>query len=65
MPNFPKYFQRKSNKSPDIRPVYIGETLRRIVTKTVLNIVKSDIIESVGFLQTSVGKSLVDPFNLF
>ena len=45
------------DKSPGIRPIGIGETLRRIIGKAVMSIAKSKLIETVGCLQTCTGQS--------
>ena len=41
--------------NPGIRPIGIGETLRRIVGKTVMGILKTDVQEAGGCLQTCTG----------
>ena len=38
-------------KSPGIRPTGIGEVLRRIMGKTVMMVLKKDVIHSAGALQ--------------
>ena len=43
------------NKNPGIRPIGVGEVLRRIVGKVVVWSVKNDIIKSVGSFQTCAG----------
>ena len=43
------------DKNPGIRPVGIGEVLRRIISKAVTSLLKEDIIESAGLLQTCSG----------
>ena len=45
------------DKSPGIKPIGIGETLRRIIGKAVMLISKSKLIETVGCLQTCTGQS--------
>jgi len=39
----------------DIRPVGVGECLRRIIGKTITGLLKEDIIHAVGTLQTCTG----------
>ena len=43
------------DKSPEVRPLGIGEALRRIIGKAVLAITSEDIRRSVGTLQPCVG----------
>ena len=43
------------DKNPGIRPIGIGEILRRIVGKTIVWSMKGEIIASVGALQTCAG----------
>ena len=45
------------NKDPGIRPIGIGEVLRRIIGKTVVWQLKEDIKEAAGPLQTCAGYS--------
>ena len=44
------------NKNPGLRPIGVGEVLRRIVGKIVMNISKNDVIKSVGSLQVCAGQ---------
>ena len=44
------------DKNPGIRPIGIGEVLRRIMGKTVVMFLKPEIINSVGPLQLSAGQ---------
>ena len=44
------------DKNPGVRPIGIGEVLRRILGKTVSNFLKIDIIDSVGPLQLAAGQ---------
>ena len=44
------------NKNPGLRPIGVGEVLRRIAGKVVMKISKSDVIESVGSLQVCAGQ---------
>ena len=43
------------NKNPGLRPIGIGECLRRIIGKAVTNILKGDIQEQAGSLQLCSG----------
>ena len=44
------------NKNPGIRPIGIGEVLRRIIGKVVMYVMKKDVIESAGSLQLCAGQ---------
>ena len=44
------------NKNPGLRPIGIGETLRRIIGKSVAKVLKQDVINSVGSLQVCAGQ---------
>ena len=44
------------DKNPGVRPIGIGEVLRRIIGKTVTTFLKIDIINSVGPLQLAAGQ---------
>jgi hypothetical protein len=44
------------DKSPGIRPIGIGEVLRRIIGKTVIRFLQQDIQTSAGPLQLCVGQ---------
>ena len=44
------------DKSPGVRPIGIGEVIRRIVGKIVLNVIKPDILLSVGSVQLCAGQ---------
>ena len=44
------------NKNPGCRPVGIGEVLRRIIGKAVIEVIKDDIREAVGNLQVCAGQ---------
>ncbi|XP_028416582.1 uncharacterized protein LOC114540659 [Dendronephthya gigantea] len=45
------------DKNPGIRPIGIGEVLRRIVGKAILSVIKPDIISSAGNLQLCAGQA--------
>ena len=44
-----------SDKNPGIRPICVGEVLRRIIGKVIIRNANEDIKKSVGPLQTSAG----------
>ena len=44
------------NKNSGLRPIGIGETLRRIIGKTVARFLKQDVMDSVGSLQVFAGQ---------
>ena len=44
------------DKNPGVRPIGIGETLRRLIAKVVLRITRQDIVEAAGALQTCAGQ---------
>lgn len=44
------------NKNPRVRPIGIGEVLRRIIGKSVMDCVKNDLIELSGNLQLFSGQ---------
>ena len=44
------------NKNPGLRPVGVGEVLRRIIGKSVASILKSDVKQAVGSLQVCAGQ---------
>ena len=44
------------DKNPGVRPIGIGEVSRRLIAKSILRVVKSDILEAAGccsFVQVS------------
>ena len=43
------------NKNPGLRPIGVGEVLRRIIGKMVAKVVKEDVTKSVGSLQVCAG----------
>ena len=44
------------DKFPGVRPIGVGEVVRRIITKAVLSIVKLDVLEVAGSLQLCAGQ---------
>ena len=44
------------SKNPGVRPIGIGETVRRIIAKAILSITKHDVKEAVGSLQLCAGQ---------
>ena len=44
------------NKNPGLRPIGVGEVLRRIIGKSVASILKSDVKQAVGSLQVCAGQ---------
>lgn len=46
------------DKCPGVRPVGIGEVPRRIISKAILAVIRSDIREVVGSLQLCIGQRL-------
>ena len=44
------------NKCPGLRPIGVGEVIRRIVSKAVLSVLKLDILEAAGSLQLCAGQ---------
>ena len=44
------------NKNPGVRPIGIGETVRRILAKAILSITKGDVQEAVGTIQLCAGQ---------
>jgi len=44
------------NKNPGVRPIGIGEVLRRIIGKSITSTLQDDIIESAGSLQLCAGQ---------
>ena len=45
------------DKNPGVRPIGIGEVCRRLIGKTVLSVIKHDIVEAAGLLQLCAGQS--------
>ena len=43
------------NKNPGVRPIGVGEVLRRIIGKSVMQVLKQDILYASGTLQTCSG----------
>ena len=44
------------NKNPGVRPIGIGEVIRRIIGKVIMKIVKPDLLNAVGSLQLCAGQ---------
>ena len=44
------------DKNPGVRPIGICESVRRIIAKAVLSVLRGDIIEAAGSLQLSAGQ---------
>ena len=44
------------DKSPGLRPIRVGEVLRRIAGKVIISHLKEDVIQSVGSLQVCAGQ---------
>ena len=44
------------NKSPGVRPIGIGEVLRRIIGKVVMSVVKKKVVQAAGLLQVCPGQ---------
>ncbi len=44
------------DKCPGVRPIGIGEVPRRLIAKSILMILKTDIIEASGSLQLCAGQ---------
>jgi hypothetical protein len=44
------------DKNPGLRPIGVGEVLRRIAGKVVMQVVKSDVTKAAGCLQTCAGQ---------
>ena len=44
------------DKNPGVRPIGIGEVIRRIIGKAITTVIKSEILESVGSLQLCAGQ---------
>ena len=45
------------DKNPGVRPIGIGETSRRIITKAVLHVTRSDILDAAGTTQLCAGQT--------
>ena len=44
------------DKNPGVRPIGVGEVLRRIIGKAILSVIKQDIVSSAGNLQLCAGQ---------
>ena len=45
------------DKNPGVRPIGIGEVLRRIIGKAILSVIKPDVMKSAGNLQLCAGQA--------
>ena len=43
------------DKCPGVRPIGIGEVIRRIIGKSIISVIKPDILMSTGSLQLAAG----------
>ena len=43
------------DKKPGVRPICVGEVLRRIIGKSIISVIKPEILESAGSLQLCAG----------
>ena len=44
------------DKNPGVRPIGIGETIRRIIGKSILQVIRKEVVESAGSLQLCAGQ---------
>ena len=44
------------SKNPGVRPIGIGETVRRIIAKSVLSVIRGDIQDAAGTVQLCAGR---------
>ena len=44
------------DKNPGVRPIGIGETIRRIIGKSVMTLLKGDVTQAAGALQVCAGQ---------
>ena len=44
------------DKHPGVRPIGVGETLRRLISKAILRVTRDDILKAVGILQLCAGQ---------
>ena len=44
------------DKRPGVRPIGVGETLRRLISKAVLHVTRDDILKAVGCQQLCAGQ---------
>ena len=44
------------DKLPDIRPIGIGETCHRIISKAILSVLRQDVIDTAGVYQLCIGQ---------
>ena len=45
------------DKNPGVRPIGVGEVLRRIIGKAILSVIKPEILSSAGNLQLCAGQA--------
>ena len=43
------------DKKPGVRPIGVGEVLRRLIGKSIISVIKPEILESAGSLQLCAG----------
>ena len=43
------------DKQPGVRPIGVGEVLRRVIGKTVMKLLKKDVLKATGSLQLCAG----------
>ena len=43
------------NKNPGVRPIGVGEVLRRIVAKAILKVERQEVQEACGYIQKCAG----------
>ena len=44
------------DKNPGVRPIGVGEVLRRIIGKSIMSVIKPEVVESAGSLQLCAGQ---------
>ena len=53
------------DKSPGVRPIGICETVRRIIAKAILKVIRSDILDAAGSIQLCAGQTAGTASNAF